>query len=268
MTKKSYGQLLVRSYWTTCNLAIEKVKELAISIEGKNMGEKKNLLAKCAATTFSSKLIGSEKELFASVVVDVVIAVGSETGLMLCARYKEEECYCNCFCYLMLIQNLMSMISSMMFWGSRDSGGPSGIGTPLCSHQLPTKPFLHSRASSDPIGSVQASSDKGEERSSEHGYDDGQRSEGIASYSMTWCMGSSSRGGGGGDSLRSHGHTHGHGGDESDACDLLHLHWRYEGLIGNNTKRGRDERLRLQIRDWNFLLIRVVVLDSIYHIIL
>nr|GMD57418.1 5-methyltetrahydropteroyltriglutamate--homocysteine methyltransferase-like [Ipomoea batatas] len=52
--------------FNACNLAIEKVKELAISIKGKNMGEKKNLLPKCAATTLSSKLIGGEKEFFAS----------------------------------------------------------------------------------------------------------------------------------------------------------------------------------------------------------
>nr|GME18117.1 5-methyltetrahydropteroyltriglutamate--homocysteine methyltransferase [Ipomoea batatas] len=52
--------------FNACNLAIEKVKELAISIKGKNTGEKKNLLPKCAATTLSSKLIGGEKEFFAS----------------------------------------------------------------------------------------------------------------------------------------------------------------------------------------------------------
>nr|GMD16812.1 T-complex protein 1 subunit eta-like [Ipomoea batatas] len=52
--------------FNACNLAIEKVKELAASMEGKNMGEKKNLLAQCAATTLSSKLIGGEKEFFAS----------------------------------------------------------------------------------------------------------------------------------------------------------------------------------------------------------
>lgn len=56
--------------------AIEKIKELAISIEGKSLEEKKSLLAKCAATTLSSKLIGGEKEFFASMVVDAVIAIG------------------------------------------------------------------------------------------------------------------------------------------------------------------------------------------------
>ena len=63
--------------------AIEKVKELAVSIEGKSLEDKKSLLAKCAATTLSSKLIGGEKEFFASMVVDAVIAIGNEDRLNL-----------------------------------------------------------------------------------------------------------------------------------------------------------------------------------------
>lgn len=61
--------------------AIEKIKELAVSIEGKSLEEKKNLLGKCAATTLSSKLIGGEKEFFASMVVDAVIAIGTDDRL-------------------------------------------------------------------------------------------------------------------------------------------------------------------------------------------
>ena len=60
--------------------AINKVKELAVSIEGKSLDEKRNLLAKCAATTLSSKLIGGER-LFAKMVVDAVIAIGNDDRL-------------------------------------------------------------------------------------------------------------------------------------------------------------------------------------------
>ncbi|CAL5340617.1 unnamed protein product [Camellia sinensis] len=76
-----HPQNLIRSYRTASNLAIEKIKELAVSIEGKSLEEKKILLAKCAATTLSSKLIGGEKEFFASMVVDAVIAIGYEDRL-------------------------------------------------------------------------------------------------------------------------------------------------------------------------------------------
>ncbi|KVH87571.1 Chaperone, tailless complex polypeptide 1 [Cynara cardunculus var. scolymus] len=61
--------------------AIEKIKELAVSIEGKSSDEKRSLLAKCAATTLSSKLIGGEKEFFASMVVDAVFAIGNDDRL-------------------------------------------------------------------------------------------------------------------------------------------------------------------------------------------
>uniref|UniRef100_A0ACD5YI45 Uncharacterized protein n=1 Tax=Avena sativa TaxID=4498 RepID=A0ACD5YI45_AVESA len=59
---------LIRSYRIAGNMAIQRVKELAVSIEGKSLEEKKSLLAKCAATTLSSKLIGGEKEFFADMV--------------------------------------------------------------------------------------------------------------------------------------------------------------------------------------------------------
>ncbi|KAI8554129.1 hypothetical protein RHMOL_Rhmol05G0074000 [Rhododendron molle] len=76
-----HPQNLIRSYRTAAYLAIEKVKELANSIEGKSLQEKKRLLANCAATTLSSKLIGGEKEFFATMVVDAVLAIGSDDRL-------------------------------------------------------------------------------------------------------------------------------------------------------------------------------------------
>lgn len=63
--------------------AINKIKEVAVSIEGKSLEEKKKLLAKCAATTLSSKLIGGEKEFFATMVVDAVVAIRSDDRLNL-----------------------------------------------------------------------------------------------------------------------------------------------------------------------------------------
>ena len=41
------------------------------------------MLAKCAATTLSSKLIGGEKEFFATMVVDAVMAIGDDDRLNL-----------------------------------------------------------------------------------------------------------------------------------------------------------------------------------------
>ncbi|XP_020263219.1 T-complex protein 1 subunit eta-like [Asparagus officinalis] len=78
---KSQDSELVRP--SIGNLAISKVKELSVSIEGKSLEEKKSLLAKCAATTLSSKLIGGEKEFFAEMVVDAVLAIVNDDRLNL-----------------------------------------------------------------------------------------------------------------------------------------------------------------------------------------
>ncbi|KAI5054763.1 hypothetical protein GOP47_0029908 [Adiantum capillus-veneris] len=76
-----HPQNLIRSFRIASNLAIAKIKELAISIERKSLDEKKGLLEKCAATTLSSKLIGGEKEFFAKMVVDAVTALGEDDRL-------------------------------------------------------------------------------------------------------------------------------------------------------------------------------------------
>lgn len=66
---------------------------MAVSIEGKSLEEKKSLLAKCAATTLSSKLIGGEKEFFATMVVDSVLAIGDEDRLNMIGIKKVKEYY-------------------------------------------------------------------------------------------------------------------------------------------------------------------------------
>ena len=66
---------------------------MAVSIEGKSLEEKKSLLAKCAATTLSSKLIGGEKDFFANMVVDAVLAVGTDDRLSMIGIKKVSVCF-------------------------------------------------------------------------------------------------------------------------------------------------------------------------------
>ncbi|KAL4178913.1 hypothetical protein AMTRI_Chr13g84570 [Amborella trichopoda] len=84
---------LIRSYRTTSYLAINKIKELAVSIEGRSFEEKKDLMQKCAATTLSSTLIGGEMEFFASMVVDAEMAIGEDDRLNLIGVKKNQPQY-------------------------------------------------------------------------------------------------------------------------------------------------------------------------------
>lgn len=52
------------------------------------------MLAKCAATTLSSKLIGGEKEFFATMVVDAVMAIGNDDRLNLIGIKKVKKYIC------------------------------------------------------------------------------------------------------------------------------------------------------------------------------
>jgi T-complex protein 1 subunit eta len=50
-------QSIIKSYRAACQLAVVKIKELAISLEGKSDAEKRDLLVKCASTSLNSKLV-------------------------------------------------------------------------------------------------------------------------------------------------------------------------------------------------------------------
>ncbi|KXZ41819.1 hypothetical protein GPECTOR_273g713 [Gonium pectorale] len=70
---------LIKSFRQASVLAVERLKELAISLEDKHMEEKKDLLKKCAMTTLNSKLVSGEKEFFAQMVVDAVSKLDPST---------------------------------------------------------------------------------------------------------------------------------------------------------------------------------------------
>ncbi len=53
------AQSLMKSFRQASVLAVQRLKELAISLEHKPMEEKKDLLKKCAMTTLNSKLVSA-----------------------------------------------------------------------------------------------------------------------------------------------------------------------------------------------------------------
>jgi T-complex protein 1 subunit eta len=71
-------QVIIKGYRAASLLAINKVKEIAISVERSNVFEFRQLLEKCAATAMSSKLIHSNKDFFTKMVVDAVLHLDQE----------------------------------------------------------------------------------------------------------------------------------------------------------------------------------------------
>ena len=69
-----HPQLIMRAFRTAHRLATARLKELAVSIAGKDPADRRELLIKCAKTSMNSKLIGGERDFFGPMVVDAVLA--------------------------------------------------------------------------------------------------------------------------------------------------------------------------------------------------
>ena len=51
-----FGQAIIKAFRKAVTLAVQLVRDAAVSIEGKDAEDKKALLRKCASTTLNSKL--------------------------------------------------------------------------------------------------------------------------------------------------------------------------------------------------------------------
>ncbi|GAA6029621.1 hypothetical protein JCM8097_000967 [Rhodosporidiobolus ruineniae] len=64
--------VIIKAYRKAAELAIARIKELAVTVESTNEEDFRSLLLKCASTSMSSKLIHSSKPFFSQMVVDAV----------------------------------------------------------------------------------------------------------------------------------------------------------------------------------------------------
>ncbi|KAK9368598.1 chaperonin Cpn60/TCP-1 family [Lipomyces kononenkoae] len=70
--------IITKGYRKAAQLAVNKIKELAINIDRSNEAEFRSLLEKCAATAMSSKLIHQNSALFTKMAVDAVLTLDQE----------------------------------------------------------------------------------------------------------------------------------------------------------------------------------------------
>jgi len=71
-------QIIIKGYRRASQLAINKVKEMAVPIEKSNPAEFREILEKCASTALSSKLVHSQKDFFKKMVVDAVLSLDQD----------------------------------------------------------------------------------------------------------------------------------------------------------------------------------------------
>ncbi|KAK9447951.1 chaperonin Cpn60/TCP-1 family [Limtongia smithiae] len=70
--------IITKGYRKAAQLAVNKIKELAVTIDRSNESEFRSLLQKCATTAMSSKLINQNSDLFSKMVVDAVMTLDQD----------------------------------------------------------------------------------------------------------------------------------------------------------------------------------------------
>lgn len=76
-----HPRVIVRAYRKAASLAVARIRELAVDIHGKDEAERKVLLQRCASTSLNSKLIAHQKDFFADIVTDAVLALDESLDL-------------------------------------------------------------------------------------------------------------------------------------------------------------------------------------------
>lgn len=68
-----HPRIIIRAIRKSLQLCVEKINELAVTIDGSDPEKRRSLLTKCAATAMNSKLIHQQKDFFSKMVVDAVM---------------------------------------------------------------------------------------------------------------------------------------------------------------------------------------------------
>mmetsp|Transcript_229 Transcript_229/g.506 ORF Transcript_229/g.506 Transcript_229/m.506 type:complete len:563 (-) Transcript_229:41-1729(-) len=72
---------IIKGYRTACNLALQKLQDMAIELKEKGGAEQRAMLVKCAETTLNSKLVADFKTFFANMSVDAVSMLGEDLAM-------------------------------------------------------------------------------------------------------------------------------------------------------------------------------------------
>ena len=73
-----HSQVLIKGYRRALNECLSRISEISIKIDQKEEEERKDLLKKCAMTSLNSKLINTQREFFADMVVRAVTTLDED----------------------------------------------------------------------------------------------------------------------------------------------------------------------------------------------
>ncbi|KAF4089132.1 hypothetical protein AMELA_G00062970 [Ameiurus melas] len=85
-----HPQTIIRAFRTATQLAVKKIKEIAVTVKKDDKQEQRHLLEKCAATALNSKLIAVQKEFFSKMVVDAVMMLDELLPLKMIGMKKVQ----------------------------------------------------------------------------------------------------------------------------------------------------------------------------------
>ncbi|KAG8838356.1 T-complex protein 1 subunit eta [Serendipita sp. 405] len=70
--------IIIKGYRLASQMAIDRIKEVQVSVDKSDSRRFRDLLIKCASTSMSSKLVQSQKPFFANMVVDAVMSLDQD----------------------------------------------------------------------------------------------------------------------------------------------------------------------------------------------
>ncbi|OQV12945.1 T-complex protein 1 subunit eta [Hypsibius exemplaris] len=70
-----HPQVIIKSFRKATELAVEKIKELAIKVRKDDVAGLRSVLERCASTTLSSKLLSANRDFFSKMAVDAVMVL-------------------------------------------------------------------------------------------------------------------------------------------------------------------------------------------------
>ncbi|CAG5929349.1 unnamed protein product, partial [Menidia menidia] len=85
-----HPQTIIRAFRTATHLAVNKIREISVSVKKDDKQEQRQLLEKCAATAMNSKLIAGQKGFFSKMVVDAVMSLDELLSLKMIGIKKVQ----------------------------------------------------------------------------------------------------------------------------------------------------------------------------------